>query len=83
MGFNNPHVSWTELESTLSGRRHDGRAPSSASWNAGGDGPAFGAKRQEFEPVVRRRISDIAYAELHCRSNFSFLVGASHPEQLV
>lgn len=25
----------------------------------------------------------VAYAELHCRSNFSFLYGASHPEQLV
>ena len=24
-----------------------------------------------------------AYAELHCRSNFSFLVGASHPKELV
>ena len=24
-----------------------------------------------------------AYAELHCRSNFSFLAGASHPEELV
>jgi hypothetical protein len=24
-----------------------------------------------------------AYAELHCRSNFSFLVGASHPGELV
>ena len=24
-----------------------------------------------------------AYAELHCRSNFSFLHGASHPEELV
>ena len=23
------------------------------------------------------------YAELHCRSNFSFLRGASHPEELV
>ena len=23
------------------------------------------------------------YAELHCRSNFSFLQGASHPEELV
>src|SRR5690348_18228488 len=23
------------------------------------------------------------YAELHCRSNFSFLSGASHPEELV
>ena len=24
-----------------------------------------------------------AYAELHCRSNFSFLTAASHPEELV
>ena len=23
------------------------------------------------------------YAELHCRSNFSFLTGASHPEELI
>ena len=27
--------------------------------------------------------ADVPYAELHCRSNFSFLQGASHPEQLV
>jgi error-prone DNA polymerase len=25
----------------------------------------------------------VPYSELHCRSNFSFLQGASHPEQLV
>lgn len=25
----------------------------------------------------------VAYAELHCRSNFSFLTGASHPQELV
>ena len=25
----------------------------------------------------------IPYAELHCHSNFSFLDGASHPEELV
>ena len=25
----------------------------------------------------------MAYAELHCLSNFSFLRGASHPEELV
>ncbi len=24
-----------------------------------------------------------AFAELHCKSNFSFLYGASHPEELV
>ena len=25
----------------------------------------------------------MSYAELHCRSNFSFLAAASHPEELV
>ena len=37
-------------------------------------------------PVGRRpgagRGDAPAYAELHCHSNFSFLDGASHPEQL-
>src|SRR5206468_2472027 len=27
--------------------------------------------------------ADAVYAELHCHSNFSFLDGASHPEELV
>jgi error-prone DNA polymerase len=30
-----------------------------------------------------RRSSFAGYAELHCRSNFTFLTGASHPEELV
>ena len=28
-------------------------------------------------------MGNVPYSELHCRSNFSFLQGASHPEQLV
>ena len=88
MGFNNPNMPWSELEAALSdrtdGRGKDGRAPGSASWNAGGDGPALGRKRQPYEPpgVVARRAASVPYAELHCHSNFSFLDGASHPEQL-
>ena len=42
------------------------------------------AKRPAYEPpqpLVRRR-AGVAYAELHCHSNFSFLDGASHPEEL-
>ena len=50
MGFNNPSWTWSELEAALSGRRgRDGRAPGSLSWNAGGDSPAWGRKRQPFE----------------------------------
>lgn len=85
MGFNNPSMPWRELEAKLSGRRPDGRAPGSASWNAGGDGPALGRKRQAYEPPpgsIGPGGVGVPYAELHCHSNFSFLDGASHPEAL-
>jgi error-prone DNA polymerase len=88
MGFNNPDRSWSELEALLSDRRgRDGRAPGSTSWNAGGDGPALSRRRQPFEvdqttPLMRPDLPSVPYAELHCHSNFSFLDGASHPEQL-
>ncbi len=96
MGFNNPDMPWTEVERLLSGpsnspRGKDGRAPGSPSWNAGGDGPAWSRKRQPFEPrpdpdatqpLMRPDRVHVPYAELHCHSNFSFLDGASHPEQL-
>ena len=95
MGFNNPAMPWHELEQTLSdrSRRPNGRAPGSPSWNAGGDGPALTRKRQPFETDLQpssrsgtagARYAGVGagYAELHCQSNFSFLNGASHPEQL-
>jgi error-prone DNA polymerase len=87
MGFNNPDIPWPELEQLMSGRQKDGRAPGSASWNAGGDGPALSRKRQPYEPditqpLMRPDTGNVPYAELHCHSNFSFLDGASHPEAL-
>ena len=33
-------------------------------------------------PALQRSASTVPYAELHCHSNFSFLDGASHPEEL-
>lgn len=40
------------------------------------------AKRQaEISPL--KALPSGCYAELHCRSNFSFLEGASHPDELV
>ena len=83
MGFHNPAVPWSEIHAHLSnGRLSNGRRASTVAPNAGGDGPAFGATRQPFETKVVRGESAHPYAELHCRSNFSFLTGASHPEQL-
>jgi error-prone DNA polymerase len=58
----------------------------------GGDSPAWSYKRAAYEPPPdlaggrpARRPSGrrVPYAELHCHSNFSFLDGASHPEELV
>jgi error-prone DNA polymerase len=96
VGFNNPSWTWKELEAALSGKQRaegeqsrgrDGRAPGSPSWNAGGDGPAWSRRRQPFQPPgdidgLQRREGEVPYAELHCHSNFSFLDGASHPEEL-
>lgn len=88
MGFTNPQWTWNELEARLSGRPstigRDGRAPGSPAWNAGGDAPAWSRRRQPFETpaTMPRHSSRVPYAELHARSNFSFLEGASHPEAL-
>ena len=49
--------------------------------------PGLVPQRQPYEPpadVARPAAGGgRAYAELHCHSNFSFLDGASHPEELV
>ena len=66
---------WSELERRLS----DGRRTNVPAHANGGDSPAWSRKRQPYEPLDSQRR---AYAELHCHSNFSFLDGASHPEEL-
>uniref|UniRef100_UPI002FC765F0 error-prone DNA polymerase n=1 Tax=Aeromicrobium sp. TaxID=1871063 RepID=UPI002FC765F0 len=74
MGWNNPDISWRELERRLSGR------PSPAD-----EAPTSKRKRRKTEPKVLRRPEGpvVPYAELHCHSNFSFLDGASGPDELV
>ena len=49
----------------------------------GGDSPAWSRKRGEYEPVGKRGASSVPYAELHAHSAYSFLDGASTPEELV
>jgi error-prone DNA polymerase len=85
VAFNNPSVPWGEIERALSDRQRDGRRPGSPSWNAGGDGPAWGRRRQPYQPPGEGFTRDgarVPYAELHSHSTFSFLDGASHPEEL-
>src|SRR5215213_3599692 len=52
----------------------------------GGDSPAWSRKREPYraaDPPAPPAGPRVPYAELHCHSNFSFLDGASHPEELV
>ncbi|WP_431805251.1 error-prone DNA polymerase [Microbacterium sp. bgisy203] len=74
MGFNNPGVTWSEMERVLSGRSAE---------PDGGDGPAFSRKRGKYEkPPIERPDDAVPYAELHAHSSFSFLDGASSPAEL-
>src|SRR5690554_7380623 len=67
MGWNNPPVSWAQLERALSG------SPLPDVWKQR-EAPAL--PEAPTGPVV-------PYAELHAHSHYSFLDGASSPEQLV
>src|SRR5262245_15997038 len=40
-------------------------------------------KHELVHKPVTRGPSAVSYGELHCRTNFSFLEGASHPHELV
>ncbi|PRZ33907.1 DnaE-like error-prone DNA polymerase [Antricoccus suffuscus] len=82
MGWSNPPVSWSELHRRLSAGPQDGVTIAD-----GGDSPAWTRHRPAYDPPPdrpQRPDGEVTpYAELHCHSNFSFLDGASHPEQLV
>ncbi|MDG4832170.1 error-prone DNA polymerase [Solwaraspora sp. WMMD1047] len=97
MGFHNPEVPWGELERALSGggensggaggagreRRHLQVVDPLAVDGDGGDAPGWSRKRGGYTaPGIVRPDAPVPYAELHAHSNFSFLDGASHPEEL-
>lgn len=78
MGFNNPSVPWSEMERLLSDRRRPKPPPGD-----GGDSPAWSHKRGPYvAPPIERPAETVPYAELHAHSSFSFLDGASSPEDL-
>ena len=83
MGWNNPNVPWSDIEQLLSDRAPTGR-PVDIWAGDGNDSPAWSRKRRAYRPPddLARQQAQIRYAELHCHSNFSFLDGASHPEEL-
>ena len=84
MGWNSPNVPWSDIERTLSDL-----LPLRSTRNlwAGEDvdGATRSQKRRTCDSSTKmaERHNTTPYAELHCHSNFSFLDGASHPEELV
>src|ERR671920_868539 len=81
MGFHNPKVPWSELEGALSG--HPVVDPLAVDAD-GGDSPVWSRKRGPYTApaLIRSGEPVVPYAELHSHTNFSFLDGASHPEEL-
>lgn len=77
------------MERVLNGRPRPGKkSPRSglplASPGDGGDSPAWSRKRGAYESAGKaRERSAVPYAELHAHSAYSFLDGASTPEELV
>jgi error-prone DNA polymerase len=88
MGWNNPPIPWSEFEKALSDVRRPRNVPVGAD---GGDSPGWSHKRGAYEapaepevPAADVAVGDLVpYAELHAHSSFSFLDGASSPEQLL
>ncbi|HET6300990.1 PHP domain-containing protein, partial [Microbacterium sp.] len=80
MGFDNPPIPWSEMERLLSDRRRPRQVPAGAD---GGDSPAWSHKRAPYvAPPIERPPDATPYAELHAHTSFSFLDGASSPEEL-
>lgn len=77
------------MERVLNGRPRPGKKPPRsglplASPGDGGDSPAWSRKRGAYESAGKaRERSAVPYAELHAHSAYSFLDGASTPEELV
>jgi error-prone DNA polymerase len=91
VGFNSSSMRWSELERALSGRAAGHHVEHGTAAGDGNDSPAWTRHRDGYtappdlqdrraaEQLIRR----VPYAELHAHSNFSFLDGASHPEELI
>ena len=75
------------MERVLTSKPRRSGVPMGEPHGDGGDSPAWSRKRGRYEPEERRSGSAAPsltpYAELHAHSAYSFLDGASTPEELV
>ena len=83
VGWNDGPPTWSEMERVLNSRAPSALAEPPAD---GSDSPAWSRKRPGYtapDDATRRPSPVVPYAELHAHSAFSFLDGASTPEELV
>lgn len=82
MGFSNPPIPWSDFERALSDSRRPRQMPAGVD---GGDSPAWSLKRGPYVAPqgIVRDADALPYAELHAHSSYSFLDGASSPEELL
>ena len=87
MGWHNPPLSWSELERTLSGEESPyptgGTPPSTRPGTRPDPGPISTRRKRTPPTTVGRPADAVPYAELHAHSSYSFLDGASSPEDLL
>ncbi len=79
MGFTNPRMPWGELEARLSNGTVSSRPPTESDSRSGPEA----STNQRARRSTNGGRSRVPYAELHCHSHFSFLDGASSPDELV
>lgn len=72
-------TTWAELEARLSGRRQPATTKPATTTTTTKPATTTPA---DPKPIPRSSEPTVPYAELHCHSNFSFLDGSSHPEEL-
>ncbi|MET0701106.1 MAG: error-prone DNA polymerase [Mycobacterium sp.] len=86
MGWNDGPKTWGEMERVLNSKPRRAGMPMGKGepTGDGGDSPAWSRKREAYERLDdHRQRSAVPYAELHTHSAYSFLDGASTPEELV
>src|SRR5947207_13127853 len=83
MSWHPSDLPWSEFERRLSGTAPLVTDPVTIEYGDGSDTPPWMRSRPRFEaPDIIPQPSTVDYAELHCHTNFSFLDGASQPEEL-
>jgi len=84
MGWHNPPLSWNDLERTLSGEESAPHPPGAEPRGQRTDPGPVSRRRKRTPPTAVARPEDaVPYAELHAHSSYSFLDGASSPEDLL